>query len=216
MFDSIKVLLVDDHVVVRAGYRRLLEQNSKIEVIAEAGSAEQGYQAFCEHQPDVSVIDLSMPGMGGFELIRRILNREPSAALLVFSMHEESLFARRALEAGALGYITKNSAPDILVEAVQRVALKNIFLSLDVTHQFTLRDRAHKPNPLNALSAKEFEVFRLLAEGRSIAEVAQALHLSHKTVANYQTQIKQKLGITNTTSLVHLAIQHGVIKVISG
>lgn len=208
----IRVLLVDDHAVVRAGYRRLLEQSEHVQVVAEAADAEQGYAAFCRHRPDVSVIDLSLPGVGGVELIKRIRSHQPGAALLAFSMHEDALFAMRAFQAGARGYVTKNSAPHILVEAVQQVAGAKVFLSPDVSQQLARQSAAAGPDPLEALSAREFEIFRRLADGRSIADIADALRLSPKTVANYQTQIKEKLRVDGTAGLVHLALRRGLIR----
>lgn len=208
----IKVLLVDDHAVVRAGYRRFLEAHADVQVVAEADSAEAGYGAFSRCRPDVSIVDLAMPGLGGLELIRRILAREPDAALLVFSMHDESLFAMRALEAGAKGYVTKGSAPEVLVEAVRQVARRKLFLSPDVMRELALRQVTREQDPVAALSAREFEIFRLLTEGQSVARIAETLSLSQKSVANYQTHIKQKLGVETTAGLVHLAIRCGIIR----
>jgi len=203
----IRILLVDDHAVVRAGYRRFLERSDDVSVVAEAADAAQGYVLFRRHAPDVSVVDLSMPGAGGLELIRRIVAHEPLARVLVFSMHAEAVFAARALQAGARGYVTKRSAPETLVEAVRQVHADRSFLSPDITLAFGGGDA----DPLAVLSAKEFEVFRLIAEGRSVADIAAALSLSQKTVANYQALIKNKFGAATTAALVHVALRHGVI-----
>lgn len=207
----IDVLLVDDHAVVRAGVRRVLEDDSNIRVVGEAENADQGYAAFSRLRPDVSVIDLSMAGMGGLGLIRRILDRDRSAHLLAFSMHEEGLYAARALQAGARGYITKNSAPDTLIEAVQKVHAGKVFLSPDIAQQLALERVPSAGDALAVLSPKEFEVLRMIAQGSSLAEIAAALRLSPKTVANYQTQVKEKLGVRTTAALVHLAVRRGVI-----
>ena len=208
----IRVLLVDDHAVVRAGYRRLLEQSEQVQVVAEANDAEQGYAEFCRHRPDIGVIDLSLPGIGGIELIKRLRVCQPGAALLAFSMHEDALFAMRAFQAGAKGYITKNSAPHVLVEAVQQVAGGKVFLSPDISQQLARQSTAAAADPLEALSTREFEVFRRLADGHSIADIAETFGLSPKTVANYQTQIKEKLGVDSTAGLVHLALRRGLIR----
>ena len=204
----IKVLLVDDHAVVRAGYRRYLEQADGICLVAEAANADEGYAAYCREAPDVSVVDLSMPGASGVQLIQRLVARDPQARVLAFSMHDEKLFVAQASAAGACGYITKNSAGDTLVEAVREAHAGRSFYSPDI--------RASRPatGPVagaDALSPKEFEVFRLLAQGLPVGEIAATLNLSQKTVANYQTQIKEKLGVTTIAALVHLALRRGLI-----
>lgn len=205
----IKVLLVDDHAVVRSGYRRFLEQAGDICVVAEASGVEEGYSAYCRESPDVSIVDLSMPGVSGIQLIRRIVARDAAARVLAFSMHEERLFITQASAAGACGYITKNSAADTLIEAVRQAHLGRSYYSPDI------RDRlgASKPAVLGpeSLSPKEFEVFRLLAQGLPVSEIAAKLKLSQKTVANHQTQIKEKLGVSTTAALVHLALRSGLI-----
>lgn len=205
----IRILLIDDHAVVRAGYRRFLERSKQVTVVAEGENAEQGYALFRQQAPDVSIVDLSMPGVGGLELIRRIMAHEPQARVLVFSMHEEAVFAERALQAGACGYVTKQSPPEVLVEAVHEVHAGRRFLSPGIAQQLTLGQLG--THSITALSAKEFEVFRLIAQGQSVANVANTLKLSLKTVANHQTQVKEKLGASTTTALVHIAFRHGVI-----
>ena len=205
----IRVLLIDDHAVVRAGYHRFLERSEDLEVVAEAANAEQGYVEFRRHEPDVSIVDLSMPGAGGLTLIRRIVAYEPLARVLVFSMHEDAVFAARSLQAGARGYVTKNSEPETLIEAVRQICAGRIFLSPDIAQRLALG--SGDAGPLAVLSAKEFEVFRLIAEGRSLADIAAALSLSQKTVANYQALIKEKLNATTTAALVHIALRNGVI-----
>lgn len=205
----IRILLVDDHAVVRAGYRRFLERSELVRVVAEGEDTEQGYALVRQHQPDVCILDLSMPGVGGLELIRRVIAQNPLARILAFSMHEEAAFAERALQAGACGYVTKQSAPEVLVEAVHAVHAGRRFLSPDIAQQLTHGGGGF--HPVTALSAKEFEVFRLIAEGQSVARVASTLNLSQKTVANHQTQVKEKLGATTSTALVHIALRHGVI-----
>ena len=205
----IRILLVDDHAVVRSGYHRYLERSEDLVVVAEAANAEQGYAEFRRHEPDVSIVDLSMPGAGGLTLIRRIVACEPLARVLVFSMHEDAVFAARSLQAGARGYVTKNSEPETLIEAVRRICAGRIFLSPDIAQRLALG--SGDTGPLAVLSAKEFEVFRLIAEGRSLADIAAALSLSQKTVANYQALIKEKLNASTTAALVHIALRNGVI-----
>jgi len=206
----IDVLLVDDHAVVRAGYRRYLEQSSDIRLVAEAASAEEGYVAYCRTSPQVSVVDLSMPGASGVQLISRIMARDPHARVIAFSMHGERLFITQALAAGASAYVTKNSAGEILIEAVREVHAGRSYLSPDIRERVTAASPV-APGP-DSLSPREFEVFRLLAQGHSVAKIADSLKLSQKTVANHQTQIKEKLGVTTTAALVHLALGSGLIK----
>lgn len=208
---DVSILLVDDHAIVRAGYRRFLEGVPGLRVLAEAGSADEGYAAYCEHRPDVSVIDLSMPGVGGFDLIRRIVGRDGAARLLACSMHEDALFAAQALQAGASGYITKSSAPDTLVAAVLSASRGLRYLSPDIAASLRPPLGGSERERLDGLSTREFEIFRMIAQGWSRGEIAAAVSLSQKTIANYQTAIKEKLGVATTAALVHVALRQGVI-----
>ncbi len=211
----IRVLLVDDHEVVRAGYRTLLDAAPEIEVVAEASRGEEACQRFAEALPDVVVMDLSLPGIGGLEAIRRITARDRDAAILVFSMHDDTAFVEKALEAGARGYITKNSAAEIMVDAVRTVAAGNAFIDRELAQNLALRRAGGGRELFSCLTTREFEIFSLLARGLSPVETAGELALSYKTVANYTTQIKAKLNVKSTTELVHLAIRHGVISPVS-
>jgi two-component system invasion response regulator UvrY len=207
---AIRIMLVDDHAVVRAGFRRLLEQQLNCHVVAEAADAERAYKLFVEHKPDVVVLDLSMPGLSGMDTIRRIIAREPAARILVFSMHEDASVAERAIQLGARGYVTKSSAPEVLAAAVAEVAAGKLALSPDITQSLALLKLNGAENPLSALSAREFEIFRLLAGGYSVLAIAGLLSLSGKTVANYHSLIKQKLGIASDVELVLLAQRQNV------
>ena len=207
----IRLLLVDDHPVVRTGYQRLLEQAGDIVVVAQAERVDQAYAEYVAHQPDVTVTDLSMPGSGGLELIRRILAREATARVLVFSMHDSALLVRRALDAGARGFLSKSSAPESLIEAVRAVHDGRRYLSDDLSPALLERDTRYEASQLDSLTAREFEIFRLLAQGHSLNKCADTLNLSPKTISNYQTLIKEKLGVSTSAALVHLAIRNGVI-----
>lgn len=206
-----RVLLVDDHAVVRAGYRLLLQSAPEIEVVGEADSGEQACQLFVDLAPDVVVMDLTLPGIGGLEAIRRIAQREPVAKVLVFSMHEEVLFVEQALAAGARGYVSKASAPHVLVAAVKQVAAGGQALAADIAERLAHARMRGPESPLRELSTREFEIFCLLAEGLSTVEIAKRLSLSHKTVANYGTQLKSKLQVGSAAELTRLAIRHGII-----
>lgn len=207
----VRVLLVDDHVVVRAGYRLLLQNAPEIEVIAEAETGEAACQRFAELAPDVVIMDLSLPGIGGLEAIRRIRMRDENARILVFSMHEDTMFVEQALAAGASGYLTKRSAPHVMVAAVKEIAKGGRHLDADIAERLAFQRVRGHDTPLTGLSTREFEIFCLLAEGRSASDIAKRLSLSYKTVANYSTQLKNKLSVATLPELTRLAIRHGII-----
>ena len=212
MAKKITIVLVDDHAVVRAGVRRLLEQEPLFDVIGEAESGEKAYQTYGELKPDVMVMDLSMPGMGGLEAIRRILMRYERAKILVLSMHEDLSFANQALKLGAKGYLLKNALGEDLVKSIKEVAEGNVFLSDDIARKMAMQSISGDRDPIHELSAREFEIFRLLAEGLEIDAIALKLNISSKTVSNYQTMIKQKLDINTPVELIRYAIKVGIIK----
>lgn len=212
MSKKVSIVLVDDHAVVRAGVRRLLEQEALFDVIGEAESGEKAYQIFGELKPDVMVMDLSMPGMGGLEAIRRILMRHEKAKILVLSMHEDLSFANQALKLGAKGYLIKNTLGEDLVKSIQKVSRGEVFLSDEIAKKMAMQSISGEQDPIHELSAREFEIFRLLAEGLEIDAIATTLNISSKTVSNYQTMIKQKLNINTPVELIRYAIKAGVIK----
>jgi DNA-binding NarL/FixJ family response regulator len=205
------VLLVDDHAVVREGYRRLLERSPDIRVVGEAGNGTDAYQLLCQHQPAVVVMDISLPDVSGIETTRRMLAREPDVRVLVFSMHEEAIFAARALQAGARGYITKASAPEILIDAVRAVARGEIFLSHDIAQTLALRNLLDGDAALKSLSTREFEIMRMLVTGETLSSIAGKLGLSYKTVANHQSAIRQKLGAQTAVDLLRIAQRSGLV-----
>ena len=208
---KIRVILADDHNVVRSGLRRLLELGGDIDVVAEADSGEQACKIFGDFQSDVLVMDLSMPGIGGLEALRRILSVAPKAKAVIFTMHENSTFATQALSAGARGYVAKSSLADDLLLAVREAAAGKTYISPSIAQKIVMQSISGSPDPMERLSSREFEVFRLLAEGAGIDDIANNLQISQKTASNYQTALKQKLGISNAVELVRLAIRHGVI-----
>ena len=209
--ERIAVLLVDDHAVVREGYRRLLERDRNVAVVGEAASGAQAYRLFCELNPTVVVMDVSLPDVSGIEALRRIRARDSRARVLMFSMHEETIFPTRALQAGAQGYVTKSSAPDVLVEAVHAIASGKHYISHDVAQLLAVENVTRQRDALQALSAREFEIMRLLAAGETISAISEKLGLGYKTVANYQSAIRSKLNVETAAQLVSLATRSGII-----
>lgn len=206
----IRLLLVDDHAVVREGYRRLMERRGDLRIEAEAATAQDALTAFRTVQPDVVVLDLGLPDMGGVELVRRLIQRDARARILVFSMHRDPLFASQAMRAGALGYVTKSCPPDVLIDAVYQVASRRRVLSPDIAPELALALLNDSDNPLDILSPREFEVLRMLLDGLTPDEIGQALHISPKTAQNTHYQIKAKLGTRTDIDLVKLALKWGM------
>jgi DNA-binding NarL/FixJ family response regulator len=214
MKSKIKVLLVDDHAVVRAGVKLLLATSSNIEVIAEAECGEQAVQLYPScHQPDVIVLDLSMPGIGGLETIRRLILRNEQVNILVFSVHDEQVYVDRAMNAGAKGYITKNSAPEILPDAIESIYNGRRYVEHGLLKKSRDEVSEHGfQSIIQTFSAREFDIFRLLAKGLTSHKIAEELCLSYKTVANYVTQIKKKLQVSSIVELTHIAILLGLME----
>ena len=207
----IRVLLIDDHPIVREGYARLLMQDGDMTVVARAASAEEGYVAFLDHAPDVTVSDMAMGGAGGLELLRKIKQREAQAKVLLCSMYDSDSVVRAALEGGAMGFVTKNAPPENLCHAVRSAFAGRRYLSEDLSPLLMQSRPNEEAERIAQLSLRELEIWRLLAMGRSHTECAQLLNLSLKTVANNQTHIKEKLAVNNTAALVHLAQRHQLI-----
>ena len=214
MNPKITVMLVDDHAVVRAGYRLLLSQTENIHVVREAARGEDAYQCYPEVQPHVIVMDLNLPGLGGLASIRRICARDPNAKILAFSIHDEQLFVQRALEAGARGYLTKGCAPELLVEAVVKIANGETFIEPELAQRMVVQTvtGAIPSTALNALSVREFDIFCLLVKGCTTREVADDLCLGYKTVSNYVSLIKHKLNVSTMAEMTRIAYQYGILK----
>ena len=207
---GISVLLVDDHAVVREGYRRLLERDGSLVVVGEAASAADAIRMGVELEPDVIVLDIGLPGVSGIEILRRIIARRPDACVLMFSMYQDGIYATRAIKAGARGYLSKASAPDLLVDAVRSVAGGRRYLSPDVERAIT-KQSAAADHLADALSTRELEVLRMLVQGYGVEEIGERLGLSPKTAANHQSSIKQKLGANSALQLILIAQQFGLI-----
>ncbi len=208
---TIKVMLVDDHAVVRMGFKLLLESASDVKVVAEAESGEQAIRLYTEHQPDVVVMDITMPGMGGLEAIERILARDNAARVLVLSAHEDSVHPKRVLNAGALGYLTKRSAPEELIKAIRTVAGRKMYLEANIAQQMAIQQLSGEKNPVDVLSPREFEVFMALAQGKSTNEIAETLHLSPRTIGTHLYNVKQKLNAGNQAEIALIAMRSGLI-----
>ncbi len=208
--EAISVLLVDDHAVVREGYRRLLERRGSIAVVGEAGTAEQAFAGFLALRPRIVVMDITLPGGSGIEVMRRMLSHDPQSRVLIFSMHEDVIFARRALQAGARGYLPKSSAPSELIEAVHTVAAGQRHLSPAMAQRLALGAVAPGAPDADALTGRELQILRLLTRGRSVRQIAVDLGLTPKTVANQQSLIKQKLGAGNALQLLRMAERLGL------
>lgn len=208
----IKVLLVDDHTVVRTGFRLLLETVSDVRVIAEADSGETACVRFDELAPDVVVLDLSMPGMGGLETIRRLRTRNKDARTLALSAHDDAMHARRALKQGALGFLSKRTAPETLLEAVRTVAAGQRYIDPKLAQEIALAEVAGTASLVEALSEREFEVFLRLANGAAVPKIASELNLSASTVGTHLYNIKQKLNASNQAELTLIALRAGLIE----
>lgn len=202
-----KILLVDDHAIVREGYRRLLEDEAGIRVVGEADNAAQACEQARSLVPDVVVMDIALPGVSGIEATRRMLKDQPQLRIVMFSMYDDAIYARRALQAGALGYLSKASAPEVLVRAIHAVSRGERYVSADVATRIT-RSAAQPGNAeIAALSPREFEVLRLLVQGETVRSISEKLALSEKTIANHQSAIREKLGARNSAQLARLASQ---------
>jgi two-component system, NarL family, invasion response regulator UvrY len=205
------VMLVDDHAVVREGYRSVLQKQPGLQVVAEAADGAEAYRLFKEVKPDLVIMDLAMPGIGGIEAIRRIRQWDRNAQILVFTMHQNAAFAVQAIRAGARGYVTKTSPPETLVQAAMDVLAGRIAISPDIDHELALSRLSGEIVAADVLSPREFEVLRMLLAERTSDEIADTLHISPKTVANLHYLIKTKLGVGSDIELVRLALRQGIL-----
>lgn len=209
---DISVLLVDDHDVVRAGFRRLLDGAAGVQVCMEVENGERAYTEYMKLKPDVTIMDLSMPGIGGLEAIRRIRVKDGNARILALSMHEDSIFVKRVLQAGALGYVTKRCGPSVLIDALKIVAGGHSYLEHNIAQIMAVNSLSENDDPFSELSEREFEVLRMLVQGSSLGVISKKLFLSPKTISTYQTRLFCKLGTPNIVSLTRFAIRKGLIE----
>lgn len=204
-----KILVVDDHPIVRAGLKRLFADEIPVEM-HEAADGKEALARYREVRPDIVVLDLNLPGLGGLELMKRLRLEDPRARILVLSMQDAPIFALRALEAGACGYVSKNAPPEEVLEAVRRVAKGDSYVAQTLAQELAVLNIRSEGHPLGNLSRRDFEILRLLGAGKSLREIADALGVSYKTVANTCSHIKLKLGVERTTDLVRFALQNRV------
>jgi two-component system invasion response regulator UvrY len=210
--NDIKILLVDDHSVVRMGFKMLINAEPDMNVIAEAESGELGIKAFKEYRPDVVIMDITMPGIGGLDAIERIYANDKNAKILVLSAHEDSVHPKRVLSAGALGYVTKRSAAEELIKAIRSVQAGKKYIEPAIAQQMAITQISGENNPVEILSDREFEVFIALAKGRSTNEIADTMCLSPRTVGTHLYNIKQKLNANNSAEIALIAIRCGLLE----
>ncbi|WP_213771686.1 response regulator transcription factor [Bradyrhizobium sp. dw_78] len=205
-----RVLVVDDHPIVASGCRALFAEDTDIEIL-EASDAEGGERVFVAEAPDVCVVDINLPTVSGFELARRILARNASARIIMFSMNDDPVFAARAIETGAKGYVSKSGDPCDLVEAIREVGNGGVYLPVAIARSVAFAGPAVAQNPLSKLTSREIEILRLLSAGKSLSEIAWLVHSSYKTIANTSSIIRQKLGLRSSSELVRFAIESRLV-----
>ena len=207
--NAMRILIVDDHPIVASGCRAVLADEPEM-ILLEASDAESGEHAFTAERPDICVVDINLPTVSGFELARRILARDGSARIIMFSMNDDPVFAVRAIEVGAKGYVSKTGDPDDLVEAIREVGKGGTYLPPAMARSIAFAGPAFAQSPLSKLTSREMEILRLLSAGKSLSEIAWLVHSSYKTVANTSSIMRQKLGVRTSVELVRLAIEGGV------
>ena len=207
----VRVLLVDDHAVVREGYRTLLEKHDGVSVVGEASNAALAYQRYKDLRPDVVVMDISMPGRGGIDAIEHIRKFDAEARILVFTMHSGAPYALQAFRAGAKGYVTKSSPPDLLVNAGRSVANGQVAVCPEISEELAIDRVQDESERIEGLSPREFEILRMILDAKTTDEIASALNVSRKTAANYHYTIKAKLGASSDIELLHFGLRHGLV-----
>lgn len=209
----IKVMLVDDHDLVRTGIKRLLEDHPNIKIVGEATSGEQALDLIAENDPDVVLMDINMPGIGGLEATRKLLQRKPKLKIIVVTMHEDDMFAQRLLKAGAMGYLTKGAKVEEILQAIEAVMANQRYLCPSIAQQIALSQMAEEESsPFDSLSERELQVLLMMMDGQSISAISEKLCLSPKTVSTYRTRLYAKLGVQNDIELARLALQYGVVE----
>ncbi len=209
--NKISVILVDDHAVVRMGFRLLLQDTKDIEVAGEAESGEEVIKLLNTLTADLIVMDLSMPGIGGLETISRIVSKDKSPKILILSAHEDAIHPKRSLKAGANGYLSKRGAAEELIKAIRQIHSGNMYIEPSIAQKIAMSQMGGEASPVEVLSEREFDVFMALANGKTVNQIAEILHLSPRTVGTHLYNIKQKLNVSNQTELALIAIKSGLI-----
>ncbi|MBN9006732.1 MAG: response regulator transcription factor [Rhizobiales bacterium] len=205
-----RVLIVDDHPIVASGCRALLAGDPEIAIL-EASDAESGERMFVAEKPDICVLDINLPTVSGFELARRILAHVATARIIMFSMNDDPVFAARAIEVGAKGYVSKSGDPNDLVEAIREVGNGGVYLPAAIARSVAFAGPAFAQSPLSKLTTREIEILRLLSNGKNLSEIAWLVHSSYKTIANASSIIRQKLGLRSLSELVRFAIESRLV-----
>ena len=204
-----RVLIVDDHRIVASGCRALFADDAEIDIV-EAADAESGERVFGERHPDICVLDINLPTVSGFELARRLLALDSSARIIMFSMNDDPVFAARAIEVGAKGFVSKTGDPHDLVEAIREVAKGGVYLPAAIAQRIAFAGPSFAQSPISKLTSREMEILRLISAGKSLSEISWLIHSSYKTVANTSSIMRHKLGVRTSAELVRLAIENGV------
>ena len=213
--DEISVMLVDDHTLVRKGFCRLIEAENDLQVIGEADNGKSAIENYLELKPDVTVMDLSMPGIGGLDLIKKIREKDPAAKLIILTIHENEPFPSRALEEGAMGYITKHCDPVELLTAIRSVAHGKKYIDTETEKKISSNEHIEEKKLLSSLTSREFQIFTMLANGKSYIEIAEEIELSPKTVQVHRANLLKKLKITSTPDIIHMAIRHNISEAVN-
>lgn len=208
----IRLLIVDDHDVLRAGLVRILEQEQDMKVVADVSDGEQAYKVYMQQQIDILIMDMSMPGQGGLETLKRIISRDKKARIIMFSAYQNTSYVTQSLNNGAFAYVTKSDPHQFLLDAIRQVAQRKHYLSSTIATDVALHNMTDLDNPAKSLSLREFEIFRLIALGHSHTDIGNRLNIGTKTVSNYQSTLKQKLGLKTPVDFVRLAMRCGVIE----
>ena len=209
--NKISVILADDHAVVRMGFKLLLQDTKDITVVGEAESGEEVIKLLNTLTADIIVMDLSMPGIGGLETISRVVSKAKSPKILILSAHEDAIHPKRSLKAGANGYLSKRGAPEELIKAIRQIHAGNMYIEPSIAQKVAMSQMGGETSPVEILSEREFDVFMALANGKTVNQIAETLHLSPRTVGTHLYNIKQKLNASNQTELALIAIKSGLI-----
>lgn len=208
---TIRIFIADDHPIVWGGLRQIVSEQDDMQVVGEVASGDALLAALQQELPDVVLCDMSMPGRSGIDLIKALKARWPNLPVLVLSVHDDDMYAVRAIKAGAMGYLSKASSSEQLLEAIRRVAAGRLYINQDVAEKLTLQAIGKAPLPQAALSDREYQVFTMLAEGLPLSVIADRLYLSVKTISTHKTNIMRKMGLTNMAQLIRYAFEHGLV-----